>query len=333
MVNRQAKRRSPREMKRRQVRNPEVVRRGDHTIPDQSSLARLYLPPLTRLLGLSSDLDELLRNCKQFDWAAWKKTVVRAQCVLRMEKERLGVIDRDLQTFLLCRGGQRKLVIEANLKMRKKAAEAHDLDTARRRVGAQMAILALNRCVTFGLDMSPFNLSDEEKTVVTSYFENSTKQESQPRRSDQSESNGSSITITASGAHTAALTRLLSEVEPDVIALQHELEAVSHQLTCRIARLSGELERCYERKKEERQSRQDMVRIRVAFVLESKRAQLVGRAIAGILRCFGGQQRLLMESAWRQHEGPETWIKDPRAKKIVDRICEEVAAKGAQRDK
>ena len=73
-----------------------------------------------------------------------------------------------------------------------------------------------------------------------------------------------------------------------------------------------------------------MVRLRVALVLESKRAKLMDRAIAGILRCFGGQQRLLMESAWRQLESPDDWIEDPRVKKIVERICEEMAAREAQ---
>ena len=154
----------------------------------------------------------------------------------------------------------------------------------------------------------------------------------EPRRSDQSESNGGSITVIASGAPAAALTRLLSESEPDVIALQRQLEAVSHQLTCRIARLSDEFERYQGQEKEETRSRQKLVRLRVALVLESKRAKLMDRAIAGILRCFGGQQRLLMESAWRQLESPDDWIKDPRVKKIVERIWEEVAARGAQSD-
>ena len=117
-----------------------------------------------------------------------------------------------------------------------------------------------------------------------------------------------------------------------MIALQRQLEAVSHQLTCRIARLSDEFERYQGQEKEKTRSRQKAVRLRVALVLESKRAKLMDRAIAGILRCFGGQQRLLMESAWRQLESPDDWIKDPRVKKIVERICEEVAARGAQSD-
>ena len=328
MLNTKAKRGLPREMKRRQVQNPEAEHTEDTTIPEPSNLAVLYMPPLTRLLGLSSDLDELLRDCGQFDPAAWKKTVVRAGSVLRIETERLRLVDSGVQAFLLCRGGQRKLVIEANRKMSEKAAEAHNLDAARKRAGAQMAILALNRCVTFGIDMSQFNLSDEEKGAVTNYFEDSMDQV-EPGQSEQLESARSSWAVMPSDASAAALRHVLSEPEPDVIALQRELETVSHQLLCRIARLSDELERCHGQKNEERQNRQNVVRIRVAFVLESKRAQLVGRAVAGILRCFGGQQRLLMESAWRRHEGPENWIKDPRVKKIVDRICEEVAAKGS----
>ena len=78
----------------------------------------------------------------------------------------------------------------------------------------------------------------KKSPLVEDYFERP-----EPRRSDQSESNGGSITVIASGAPAAALTRLLSESEPDVIALQRQLEAVSHQLTCRIARLSDEFER------------------------------------------------------------------------------------------
>jgi hypothetical protein len=308
MFNKQAKRMGT------AVRSAELQRLSPCT-EEPSGLAVLYLPSLTRLLELSSDLDELLRDCSQFDRAAWKKTVARAQCVLKIETERLGLVDAGAQTFLRCRGGQRKLVIEANRKMREKAAEGHTLDAARKRANAQLAFVALFRFVHCGIDVSPLNLSDEDKSAVTNYF-----LKPEPRRSDQSESNSSSITVVASGAPAAALRGLLSEPEPDVIALQRELEAVSHQLTLRIAHLSGEFERCHEPKKEETRSRQNMVRMRVAFVLESKRAQLVGRAIAGILRCFGGQQRLLMESAWRQHEGPENWIKDPQVKKIVDRM-------------
>lgn len=194
-----------------------------------------------------------------------------------------------------------------------------------------MTILALNRCVTFGIDMSPFNLSDEEEAAVTNYFGGS-RDQAEPGRLEELESTRSSRVVIASDAPAAALSRVLSEPEPDVIALQRELEAVSNQLICRVARLSDELERRHDQGQEETQSRRDMVRIRVALVLESERSELVGRAIVGILRCFGGQQRLRMESAWRQRERPENRIKDPAVQKIVDRIREAVAAKGAQLD-
>ena len=298
----------------------------DQRIPETSSLAVLYMPPLTQLLALSSDLDELLRDCGQFDLAS-KKTIVRALSELKIEKERLGLVDSGVQTFLRSRGGQRKLVIDANRKMTEKATEGQNLDAARKIALAQLAFLALYRFAHYGIDVSPLNLSDEEKSAVEEYFERP-----ELRRSDQSESSGGSSTVIASGAPAAALTRLLSESEPDVIAVQRQLEAVSHQLTCRIARLSDEFERYRGREKEETRSRQKAVRLRVALVLESKRAKLMDRAIAGILRCFGGQQRLLLESFWRQHESPDNWIKDPRVKQIVERICEEVAARGANKE-
>jgi hypothetical protein len=294
-------------------------------IPETSSLAVRYLPPLTQLLALSSDLDELLRYCGQFD-LAWKKTIVRARSVLKIETERLALVDSGVRTFLRSRGGQRKLVIEANRKMaEKKAAEGQNLDALRKRAVAELAFVALSRFAYYGIDVSQLNLTDQEKSAVEEYFERP-----ESRQSDQSESNGGSITVIASGAPAAALTQLLSESEPDVIALQRQLEAVSHQLTCRIARLLDEFETYQGQEKEETRNRQKVVQIRVALVLESKRAKLMDRAIAGILRCFGGQQRLLIESAWRQHESPDNWIKDPRVKKIVERIWEEVAAREAQ---
>jgi hypothetical protein len=290
----------------------------DQRIPETSSLAVLYLPSLTQILALSSDLDELLRDWGQFD-LAWKKTIVRALSVLKIETERLKLVDSGVRTFLRSRGGQRSLIVEANRKMREKAAEGQNLDAAKKRVGAQLAFLALSRFAYYGIDVSPLNLSDEEKSAVNEYFERP-----EPCRSDQSESNGGSITVIASGAPAAALTRLLSESEPDVIALQRQLEAVSHQLTCRIARLWDEFERYQGQEKEETRNRQKALRLRVSLVLESKRAELIGRAIAGIFGCFGGQQRLLIESAWRQHESPDNWIRDPRVEKIVERICEEL---------
>ena len=142
----------------------------DQRIPETSSLAVLYLPPLTQLLALSSDLDELLRDCGQFD-LAWKKTIVPALSVLRIETERLGLVDSGVQTFLRSQGGQRKLVIEANRKMAEKAAEGQNLDAARKRAGEQLAFVALERFAHYGIDVSPFNLSDEEKSVVGEYFE------------------------------------------------------------------------------------------------------------------------------------------------------------------
>ncbi len=299
----------------------------DQRIPETSSLAVRYLPPLTQLLALSSDLDELLRDCGQFDRAC-KKTIVRARSVLKIETERLGLVDSGVQTFLRSQGGQRKLIIEANRKRaEKKAAEGQNLDALTKRAGEQLAFVALERFAHYGIDVSQFNLTDQEKSAVEEYFERP-----EPRRSDQSESNGGSITVIASGAPAAALTRLLSESEPDVIALQRQLEAVSHQLTCRIARLSDEFERYQGQEQEETRSRQKLVRLRVALVLEFKRAKLMDRAIAGILRCFGGQQRLLMESVWRQLESADDCIKDPRVKKIVERIWEDVEARGVQSD-
>ena len=56
----------------------------------------------------------------------------------------------------------------------------------------------------------------------------------------------------------------------------------------------------------------------------------LSRGVQGYV--YKAQQRLLIESPWRQHESPDNWIKDPPVKKIVERICEEVAARGANKE-
>ena len=133
----------------------------DQRIPETSSLAALYLPLLTQLLALSSDLDELLRDCGQFDQAS-KKTIVRVQSELKIEKERLGLVDSGVQTFLRTRGGQRKLVLEANRKMTEKATEGQIFDAALKRAFAQAAFHTLYHYAHYGIDLSPRRFDGSE---------------------------------------------------------------------------------------------------------------------------------------------------------------------------
>ncbi len=87
---------------------------------EPSALAALYLAPLTRLLELSSDFDDILRD----DYLAWKKTTVRARCILSEEKERLGLIDRAVQNFLRCVGGSGEFVLRAQLRMKEQVTHS-----------------------------------------------------------------------------------------------------------------------------------------------------------------------------------------------------------------
>ncbi len=144
-------------------------------------------------------------------------------------------------------------------------------------------------------------------------------------RSDQCESNeipGAAIPSPVPPA--SALAHVLAERDPDVGVVQAALEGLSCENLARIARLSAERDKCIRResKKSDEHRCENDNRIRVALALESDRAELVQRASTGILRCFGGQQRLAREAAWRRTEGRKG-IKDPQLKKIIDRIVEE----------
>ena len=293
----------------------------DQKVPETSNLPLYYLPPLKRLFALSPDLDELCRDCRKFDRGAWKKTVIRARYVLKTEEERLGLINRGVGLFLQSRGGQRELIIEENLKRQRQAND--DRKAVRKTVSMQITLCALYRLFLFGTDFSPFNLSDEEKSLLTSYFENSTGHEPppQPAGSGKYESTASTPAIVTLDAALRSLESGLAE--PDVIAVQGALEIASSEILRRIGRLSVDFDSRlrHEPTGEGKENRENEYRIRVALVLESERAELVGKAITGLLRCLGGQQRLRMEFASRRSQEREM-IKDPRIEQIIERLSE-----------
>ncbi len=171
--------------------------------------------------------------------------------------------------------------------------------------------LALSRPVAYGIS-TPFEVSADELAIVTQYFETS-DDKTQVGPSEQSEGPRGSRTVAVSRPLAADLNLLLSEPEPDLIAIRHELEAVSWEILGRTARLSEELEK---------RGRKNVHPILAVLGLESRRAKLVHQSIAGILRCFGGQQRLLIEAEWRGND-QATSIADARVEKIFDRLTEQ----------
>jgi hypothetical protein len=287
---------------------------------DRSALAARYLAPLQQLLELSSDFDELLRDCEQFDRKAWMERAARIRCVLTEEKARLGLVDRAVKNLLQCVGGSRELVRRANLRKQGQLTDSDLLKFLRRREMQRFAVVALLKDYTYGIDISHFNLSDEEKSLVTRYF-----------RSDRRESNDSPGAVIPSAVSPAlALSRALSEREPDVAAVQSALEGVSREILRRVTCSSPSLEERIRRERKGRRPhcREEENRIRVVSALESERVRLVERACAGIVRCFGGQQRLALDATWRQAEERESFEDHP-LKKIIDRIVEGVETRAA----
>ena len=72
----------------------------------------------------------------------------------------------------------------------------------------------------------------------------------------------------------------------------------------------------------EAQQQRELNRRYLDLTLESKRIALIDTAVAGIFRCFGGQQRLAMELTFRESVKSEVPT-DPRMEEILDRLCKD----------
>jgi hypothetical protein len=288
---------------------------------DTSSLAKLYAPSLSRLLDLSGEFDKL--DSDGLDLAQLQKLILRVLRALEGEKTQLALIDCSVKTLLQCRAGQRGIIQRAKTRREMQIAAASSYPDVYRRVAQGAVIMVLARHIHYGMEL-PFQVSEEEIAVVTRYLETPPEpaQLPRPRRSDTD----ASRLAAPSPPLGADLTRVLSEPEPDVIEVRLQLEAVTNEILRRTERLSEE-----PGKREGR----SQLRIRAALKLELQRAELVSKCIAGILRCFGGQQRLRIEAEWRRSDEAESFA-DPEFERVVehltDRFLERTNGAPSQRD-
>jgi len=274
-------------------------------------LARLYLSPLTRLFNLTSELDEMVRGPLVLDAFDWRRKVRPVLRTLADEKLRLQAIEPAVRLALRCRGGQHGIVTEAAAEHSAEAAEAHDPEAgARVQLRKIMGIIG-ERMYTYNTDFSELGLSDDQKSIFMNYIGGRLN----TRRSHRSGAGRGSHAITAYVEPMQGLLRAFEHA--DFIEIARELGRVSAEVIERIERRSAELDRIvHSDGPVEAQRQRELNRRYLDLTLESKRIPLLDTAVAGIFRCFGGQQRLAMELAYRESVKSEVPT-DPRVEEIL----------------
>lgn len=278
------------------------------------SLAKRYAPCLSRLLGLSRELDAVLTVLNS--WAAGA-LLKRIRKVLRVEKAWLALLDSSVKMALQCRGGQSELIRQARVRPDRLGAAAHRGPHGFN-AGQEIAYAMLEKAAIFGWSsVGPYKLSGDEIAILKRHIETS-RDRARLARADQREVTNDGNPPTSSRSQAANLTHLLSGPEPDVVAVGRALEDVSSEMLNRTAGLLEDW-RLLERNRKNADC-YGARRTRAVIKLEFRRGELMDQCCGGILRCLGGAQRLLIEAEWRRSDEAAT-IAGSQVRQIVDRIA------------
>lgn len=278
-------------------------------------LARLYLSPLERLFNLTLELDEMVRCPVILDPFGWRNKARTISRTLADEKLRLQAIEPATRMRLRCRGGQRCIVTDAAVEHRAKAAEAYDPEAGVRNQGRRVLQIMRECMDIYHTDFSEVGLSDDQKSISRNHVAG----KSDTRQSHRSGADRGSHAITLYVEPIHGLRRAFDHA--DFIEIARELGRVSVQVIERIERGSAELDRILLRDGPvQAQQQRQLSRRYFDLAFESKRIPLIDTAVAGIFRCFGGQERLAMELAFRENVKSEV-ATDPRDEEILDRLC------------
>jgi len=228
------------------------------------------------------------------------------------EKLRLQAIEPATRLRLRCRGGQRGIVTDAAAEHRAKAVEAYDPEAGVRDQGRRVMGIIGECMSTYNTDFPELGLSDEQKSIFKSYFAGTLK----TAGSHRSGAGRGSQAITLYVEPIPGLHRAFDHA--DFIEIARELGRVSAQVIERIERRSADVDRIILTDGPvEAQQQRELNRRYLDLTLESKRIPLIDTAVAGIFRCFGGQQRLAMELAFRDSVKSELPT-DPRVEEIFN---------------
>jgi hypothetical protein len=284
-------------------------------------LAQLYLAPLANLFALSLRLDELVGARWTHNAIGRQREVASVVQTLSDESLRLRAVEPATRMALRCRGGYRRIIIDAAAELDAKAAEAYDHHAGVKAQIRKLLMVMGQRMATYGIEFPEVGLSDEEKRIFKSYFGDGIKP-----RSHRRAAGGDSQAVDISIGPIQGLARALART--DVIEIARELGRVSDHVIKRLERRLAELDAiiCGGPPVDAAQ-RRELLRRYFDLKFEEKRLPLMDSAIAGILRCFGGQQRLAMEMAFRESEQSAAPT-DARVDAILERLSNDVMKRG-----
>jgi hypothetical protein len=285
---------------------------------ESAGVARLYLAPLGHLADLSPRLDVLIGGRWLKDPVGWQREVALVEQVLRHEKLRLKAIEAAARIAMRTRGGTRRIVTDAAAELSAKAAEAHNGHDG---VKAQLQKLFVGigeRMYIYGTEFPELGLSADQESAFKNYIEDKITKP----QSHRSGAGGGSRAISADAGPIQGLARALER--SDAIDVARELGRLSAHVVERIGRRSAESDAIMCRGPAvDRAQRRELAQRYSDLSLESSRLPLIDLAIAGILRCIGGQQRLAMELEFRESQQSMESM-PPRAQEILDRLSDEL---------
>jgi len=297
---------------------------GVDAIPPSVScrLAQLYLPPLAHLFALSLKLDELIGPRWEHDANGWRREVGAVVGKIEDEKMRLKAIAPAAAMALRCRGGQRGIIIGAETELAAKAADDYDRRGGVKAQLENLLAVGVNNMFVYGFDLPELELSDEERHALKSDYEERLKPRSQRRAA-----NRCSKAITVYRGPIESLARALER--EDVSGVARELGRVSEYVMERLERRLVEWDaiNCPGLVMEA-VHRRELNRRYFDLNLERQRISLIDKAAAGMLRCFGGPQRLAMEMAFRDNAESEAVPANPSVKAILERLSTDVLKRG-----
>ena len=247
----------------------------------------------------------------------WLKTIARVLREIKNQSRILKLVDCSVGTLLNCLGGPQQLTIDSELRHDEPGDLQFPVGSQPSRAGMLLIMAAFEKSFLFE-ESQPTSLpiSSQEWAVVRSYLENLKNKMRRGPRSTKREATAHSCPANLSSISIPALKQAIHE--SDILSVQRELSRAGAYMVGRTASVTEALCR-----PSQEQGNANKSRTHVLLNLESDRAQLVSRCVVGILRCFGGKQRLLIEAA-RARNTPKEIIHDPEVKEIVERVVTRV---------
>lgn len=278
-------------------------------------LAQWYLSPLANLFALSLKLDDLVGVRWAHDAIGWRQGIVSVVEALRDAKLRLQAIEPAARMALRCRGGQGQIVADAEAELSARAAAAYDHHASVKALVRKSLEVMGQRMATYGTKFPEVGLSEEEERIFITHCQ---ARAARPR-SDRRAAGGTSQAITVYIGPIEGLARALDR--EDVTEIVRELGRVNENILERLERRLAEIDSITSSGPVVNAAlRRELNRRNYDLKLEECRVSLIDKAAAGMLRCFGGTQRLAMEMTLRDSTELEAPPADARVEAILDRV-------------